>query len=83
MMSKERYDDWPTSKVNHSAPISFEKFCTLANDIQLLLHKHTMLNIELPNKTGSLLKKLVLLRQVLSLNPLLNREVNYFYGRPL
>jgi hypothetical protein len=56
MMSKERYDDWPISKVNHSEPISFEQFCTLANDIQLLPHKHPMLNIELPNKTDSVLK---------------------------
>lgn len=56
MISKEKYDDWPISKVNHSEPISFEQFCTLANDIQLLPHKHPMLNIEFPNKTDSSLK---------------------------
>lgn len=56
IIDKEKYDDWPISKVNHSEPIGFDKFCILANDIQLLPHKHPMLHIKFNTKIDNILK---------------------------
>ncbi|CAK2772723.1 hypothetical protein VCRA2126E14_20212 [Vibrio crassostreae] len=56
MISKEKYNGWPISQVNHLEPLGFVQFCILANDIQSLPHKHPMLNIEFNNKIDNTLK---------------------------
>lgn len=60
MISKEKYNGWPISQVNHLEPLGFDQFCILANDIQSLPHKHPMLNIEFNNKIDNTLKTSVI-----------------------